>query len=66
MWILSSSEFIKEAYVNKTGKNIGKYVIWFNGSSKKTNAEHIKHRFDKYLVKNFDRIKNEDPDVLIP
>lgn len=66
MWILSSSEFIKEAYVNKTGKNIGKYVIWFNGSSKKTNTEHIKHRFDKYLAKNFDRIKNEDPDVLIP
>ncbi len=62
MWILSSAEFIREAYVNKNGKNVGKYVIWFNGFSKKNHTEHIKHQFDKYLVESFDRIKNEDPD----
>ena len=63
MWILSSTEFIHEAYVNKKGKNIGKYVIWFNGFSKKNHTEHAKKQFDKYLAENFNRIKDEDPDI---
>lgn len=30
MWIMSSQEFVKEAFQNKTGKNVGKRGIWFN------------------------------------
>ena len=34
MWILSSEEFLRECYTNKTGGNAGKHVIWFNGHKK--------------------------------
>ncbi len=57
MWILSSEEFIKEAVQNKTGKNIGKRSIWFNGKKTKNNLEHAYPRFDKYLQNNFDIFK---------
>lgn len=46
-WILSSKEFIKEAVQNKSGKNIGKRGIWFNGKNTK----------DKYIHDNFDIFK---------
>lgn len=62
IWILSSKEFIKEAVQNKTGKNKGKYSIWFNGKNTKANTEHVKPRFKKYLAGNFDRILYENPD----
>lgn len=52
-WILSSKEFIKEAVQNKTGKNIGKRGIWFNGKNTKNKTEHPHPRFDKYLHDNF-------------
>jgi hypothetical protein len=61
-WILSSEEFIRESVQNKNGKNIGKRAIWFNGKSKKTNTEYIKPQFEKYVVNDFKRILNEDPD----
>ena len=59
--IMSSKEFIKEADQNKTGKNIGKRTIWFNGKNTKENKEHIKPQFQKYIVTNFNRILNENP-----
>ena len=60
--IMSSKEFIKESAQNKTGKNIGKRSIWFNGKDTKNNKEHIKPQFQKYIVKDFSRILNEDTD----
>ena len=63
IWILSSREFIKESNQNKTGKNVGKRSIWFNGRKTKDNTEHVKPQFDKYLVTSFDRIIEDDPDA---
>ncbi len=56
-WILSSEEFIAEAVQNKSGKNIGKRSIWFNGKSTKNQSEHPRPRFDKYLKENFEMFK---------
>ena len=56
-WILSSKEFLKEAGRNKSGKNIGKYSICFNGSSQVTNEEYPKEKFNKYLNDNFNIFK---------
>ncbi len=61
IWILSSNEFIRESVQNKTGKNIGKRSIWFNGKNTKKNSEHCKPRFEKYLATNFNRISQENP-----
>ena len=60
--ILSSKEFIKEANQNKTGKNAGKRSVWFNGKNTKEKKEFIKPRFDKYVVSNFNRILEDNPD----
>ncbi len=54
IWLLSAKEFVKESYANKTGKNIGKRAIWFNGY--KNGQEYPKEKFDKYLIKNFERL----------
>ena len=62
LFILSSQEFIKESVQNKAGKNINKRSIWFNGKNSKTETEHIKPQFEKYVVTNFNRILNENPD----
>lgn len=58
MWIMSSKEFIEESVQNKSGKNIGKRSIWFNG--KRKGIEYPKQRFEKYIVTNFERIITED------
>jgi len=63
--IMSSKEFIKEAKQNKNkeeAKNAGKRQIWFNGKNTKEEREFIKTKFEKYVVKNFDRILNDNPD----
>lgn len=61
MWIMSSQEFIAEAVQNKTGKNIGKRSIWFNGTkADKTAAgkvEYPKDRYGKYLANDFSVFK---------
>ena len=64
IWILSSNEFIKEANQNKTGINIGKRSVWFNGKNTKAQTEHVKPQFEKYLVTNFNRILTENPDSI--
>lgn len=60
MWIMTSDEFVKEAYQNKNGKNIGKHSIWFNGNrkDKKTGkmVEYPKPQFDKYVAQDFSRL----------
>lgn len=62
IWIMSSDEFIKESVQNKTGKNVGKRSIWFNGKRKDKatgeSVEYCKKQFEKYLVKNFSRLKS--------
>lgn len=59
-WIMSSQEFIDESVQNKSGKNIGKCSIWFNGRRKnKETGEYIEYcheRFKKYVAKNFQRL----------
>lgn len=62
MWILSSKEFVREAVQNKTGKNVAKRSIWFNGKNTKEKTEHIKPQFQKYVIKNFNRILKENPE----
>ena len=62
-WILSSKEFIKESVQNKSGKNVGKRSIWFNGRNTKLKKEHVKPQFEKYLVTNFNKIIQENPDA---
>lgn len=57
MWIMSSEEFIREAVLNKTGKNKGKRSIWFNGRRTREGTEHPKPQFDRYLASNFDRFR---------
>ena len=57
MWILTSSEFIKESYQNTKGKNAGKRTIWFNGM--RHGSEYTKPRFKKYVAVDFSRIVGE-------
>ncbi|MBN2580373.1 MAG: hypothetical protein JXB10_15420 [Pirellulales bacterium] len=60
-WIMTSDEFICEAFQNKSGKNKDKRSIWFNGCKKdKTTGkaiEYCKKRFEKYIAKNYQRLK---------
>ena len=59
MWILSSEEFLKECITNKTGKNIGRHSIWFNGNRRDPEtgikAEYCKKRFEKYICTDFSK-----------
>ncbi len=59
-WIMSSEEFVAEAVQNKSGKNIGKRSIWFNGTrTNKINGarvEYAKERYERYRVSNFQRL----------
>ncbi|TVL97485.1 MAG: hypothetical protein CV087_22280 [Candidatus Brocadia sp. WS118] len=61
-WILSSKEFLENSHQNKKGKNSGKRSIWFNGKNTKSQTEHVKPQFKKYLVNDFGRILNDNPD----
>jgi hypothetical protein len=51
MWIMSSDEVIEEAVQNKTGKNVGKRSIWFNGTQK--GVEYPKERYEQYRARDF-------------
>ena len=62
-WILSSKEFINESNQNKKGKNVGKRSIWFNGKNTKEQKEHVKPQFEKYVVNDFKRIIDDNPDA---
>lgn len=56
-WVMNSEEFIQESVLNKTGKNVGKRSIWFNGKNTKSQTEHGHPRFEKYMDAFFDRLK---------
>ncbi len=59
-WVMTSEEFIKESVQNKTGKNIGKRGIWFNGMRKNKETgkrkEYCKPQFEKYIAEDFSRL----------
>jgi hypothetical protein len=61
IWIMTSEEFIRESHQNKSGKNVGKRTIWFNGKNTKTATEHCKPQFECYVAMNFQRLLTEDP-----
>jgi hypothetical protein len=64
-WIMTSAEFYKEAVRNKTGKNIGKRSVWFNGKRKNRQTgmteEYCKPQWEKYLATDFHRIATDVP-----
>lgn len=59
MWIMSSPEFLKECATNRTGKNKGKYRIWFNGYKVNPTTgekeEYPYEKFNSYLCTDFAR-----------
>lgn len=61
-WIMSSQEFVAESVQNKSGKNVGKRSIWFNGKRKNNETgeytEHCHERFKKYIAPDFSRLAN--------
>lgn len=60
IWVMSSAEFIAEAVQNKSGANIGKRSLWFNGKrmNKVTQVreEYVKERYIKYISRDFARL----------
>ena len=63
MWIMSSEEFLRECYTNKTGKNAGKHEIWFNGNRKNKDTgereEYSKEQFQCYIETDFRRFHSD-------
>lgn len=70
MWIMSFEEFDKEAVRNKTGKNIGKRSMWFNGKrTDKTTGQLIEHpypKYDVYKATDFSRFREVTQLVVTP
>ena len=60
MWIMTSGEFIKSSYQNRTGRNAGRRSIWFNGRRRNKitgqHSEYTKPQFEKYVATDFRRI----------
>ena len=54
-------QYLQECVTNKTGKNVGKRSIWFNGYKvDKTigkKIEYVYPRFEKYIATNFSHFK---------
>jgi hypothetical protein len=61
MWIMSSREFLQEAVQNKSGKNVGKRSIWFNGKNTREGSEHVRPRYERYVATSFSRLVEDDP-----
>ncbi len=61
MLIMSSEEYLNECVTNKTGNNVGKRSIWFNGckTDKITGKKHeyIKPQYTKYIATDFSRFR---------
>lgn len=67
IFVMSSDEFIAEAVQNKTGINVGKRSLWFNGMRKNKvtgeREEYVKERYEKYLCRDFSRLLLPPPDL---
>ena len=61
-WIMTSQEFIAASNQNKTGKNVGKRSIWFNGMRRNKDTllrePYVKKQFEKYVVTDFAKLTN--------
>ena len=66
-WIMTSQEFIEHAVQNKTGKNIGKRSIWFNGNKKNKETgkqeDYCKPQFLQYVATDFNRLNAPYPTI---
>jgi hypothetical protein len=60
-WIMTSQEFLNETRPNKTGGNIGKRTIQFNGQNKKAQTEHVLPQYLRYVATDFQRILRDAP-----
>lgn len=62
MWILSSKEFLRLSVQNRTGKNVGKRSIWFNGKRRDPKSgetvEYCKAQWEQFLATDFSRIRD--------
>ena len=62
MWIITSGEFIENSHRNRSGKNVGRLTIWFNGRrDDKTigqRDEYTKPKFKKYVATDSRRIRD--------
>jgi hypothetical protein len=60
IWVMSSDEFIAEAVQNKSGVNVGKRSLWFNGTKMNKisgeREEYVKERYLKYVCHDFSRL----------
>ena len=60
IWVMSSDEFIAEAVQNKSGINVGKRSLWFNGAKinkvSGEREEYVKDRYKKYVCHDFSRL----------
>ena len=65
IWIMTSTEFIKEANQNRSGKNAGKRTLKLNGIRKSPETgereEYCLPRFEHYLATNFNRLIEDYP-----
>ncbi len=61
IWIMSSSEFLKESRQNLNGSNIGLRAITFNGKSARDQKEHVLPQFEKYVATDFRRLLTDAP-----
>ena len=62
IWVMSSSEFLSESHQTKSGPNIGMRAIKFNGSSTRTQTEHVLPRYEQYVANNFGRLIGDNPE----
>ena len=62
MWIMTSGEFIENSHQNRSGRNVGRRTIWFNGHRRDKasgqRGEYTKPRFEKYVATDFRRIRD--------
>ena len=53
LWLMSSDEFLAESVQNKSGLNVGKRSIWFNGTKMNKaigeREEYCKERYQQYV-----------------
>jgi hypothetical protein len=65
-WIMTSNEFVAASVQNKTGKNVGKRSIWFNGNRRGLKAgereDYCKPQFEKYVARDFSRLTGRYPE----
>ena len=50
IWLMSSADFVAQAYQNGTGINAGKKSLNFSGKSTKRNQEYRHARFDPWCI----------------